>query len=578
MNEEQELPQGWVWTTVDQLGKSVTGNTPSTSNPEFYGGDIPFFKPGDLGSGYSISEAETYITEAGAQSVRILPPYSTLVTCIGATIGKTGFSTVAGATNQQINALIPETAVVVPQFAYFGFISPILFRQILDNASSTTLPILNKSKFEALKFPLPPLPEQRRIVAKLEELFSKLDAGVAAVRRTQALLKRYRQSVLHAAVTGELTRAWRETHPTAPAEAGAALLQRIRAERRAQWEAAQVAKRGGRFPLGEDWKAKYVESEAVDTAGLPELPEGWAWEKLELLTTLITKGASPTWQGFNYVIDEQVLFVTSENVRSGFLDISRPKYLEWAFNDKQKASILQEGDLLLNIVGASIGRAAMYNLSQPANINQAVSLIRLTLADLREYVMLFLNSNQAIQFYNAEKVDVARANLSLKDVANIPIALPQSLDELKMVLQEMQCRLSVIDGLEINLANELKRAERLRQSILHQAFTGQLVPQDATDEPAALLLSRIITLRSLEPKIKKTRNDKIMKPSDERTTQSKNITDILQKNGSLNASEVWKESGMSIEDFYAQLKEELDGHRIVVKSEEYFDQIISVNS
>lgn len=161
-------------------------------------------------------------------------------------------------------------------------------------ASGTTFLELSGKNFGILPFPLPPLPEQRRIVAKLEELFSRLDAGVAAVRRTQALLKRYRQSVLHAAVTGELTRAWREAHPTPP-ETGEALLTRIRAERRAQWEAAQVAKRGGQLPLNDAWKKKYEEPAAPDTSELPELPElpaGWVWATSEQLCSSVASGVS----------------------------------------------------------------------------------------------------------------------------------------------------------------------------------------------------------------------------------------------------------------------------------------------
>ncbi|OGX89471.1 hypothetical protein BEN47_19680 [Hymenobacter lapidarius] len=129
-------------------------------------------------------------------------------------------------------------------FKFLFFSLPGYLKAIHKVTSAVTVKHLSSRSISEIPLPLPPLPEQRRIVAKLEELFSRLDAGVAAVRRSQALLKRYRQSVLHAAVTGELTRAWREAHP-APTETGEALLTRIRAERRAQWEAAQVTKRGG---------------------------------------------------------------------------------------------------------------------------------------------------------------------------------------------------------------------------------------------------------------------------------------------------------------------------------------------
>ena len=489
MEEQQELPQGWVWTTINQIGKAVTGNTPSTARPDFYGGHIPFFKPGDLDSGYSISEAETKLTEAGAASARILPPHSILVTCIGATIGKTGFSTVAGATNQQINALVPDAAAVVPQFAYFGIISPVLFRQIIDNASSTTLPILNKSKFEALAFPLPPLPEQRRIVAKLEELFSKLDAGVAAVRRTQALLKRYRQSVLHAAVTGELTRAWREAHP-APAETGAALLERIRAERRAQWEAAQVAKRGGQLPLGDGWKSKYVESEEPDTSELPELPQGWAWASLEQISDLDVGFAFKSEQ----FSKQGIRLLRGENIEPGALRWKDVRY--WPENKAESFEkyLIQEGEIILAMdrplisSGLKLARAKSSDL--PCLLVQRMARFRPVETGATGYLYFFLQTQQAIRHLLGGQTGTQLPHISGRGIVSMLVPLPPLVEQ-HQILGEVECRLSVLDELEHTLAAELTRAERLRQSILHRAFTGRLVPQDATDEPAAALLARL---------------------------------------------------------------------------------------
>jgi len=102
------LPESWAWASVEQLGDVVTGNTPSTREQENYDGSIPFFKPSDLNAGYWVRDSETTLTEAGAQKARLLPAKSVLVTCIGATIGKTGLSQVEGATNQQINGLVPS--------------------------------------------------------------------------------------------------------------------------------------------------------------------------------------------------------------------------------------------------------------------------------------------------------------------------------------------------------------------------------------------------------------------------------------------------------------------------------------
>jgi type I restriction enzyme, S subunit len=170
----------------------------------------------------------------------------------------------------------------------------------------------------------------------------------------------------------------------------------------------------------------------------------------------------------------QVLFVTSENVRENYIDVSQPKYLERSFNDKQRRSVLRKGDVLLNIVGASIGRAAIYNYDYNANINQAVSVIRLTNVASNSFICYYLNSNEALSYYNQNKVDFARANLSLADVSNIRIALPP-IEEQQQIVQEIESRLSVCDKIKETITNSLKQAEGLRQSILKKAFEGNLI-------------------------------------------------------------------------------------------------------
>ena len=199
-----QRPNGWTWASVEQLGRATTGFTPPKNDASLFGGDIPFFKPSDLDVGYNVREFRDSLTEAGAEHGRVLPPLSILVTCIGATIGKTGLARVRCTTNQQINALTVPTQLVLPQFVYWCFNSPFGQRQIIDNASATTLPILNKSRFEALPIPLPPLAEQTRIVAEVERRLSVVEELAAAVSANLQRVTRLRQSILQKAFTGKL--------------------------------------------------------------------------------------------------------------------------------------------------------------------------------------------------------------------------------------------------------------------------------------------------------------------------------------------------------------------------------------
>ena len=143
------------------------------------------------------------------------------------------------------------------------------------------------------------------------------------------------------------------------------------------------------------------------------------YKKLSDYSILITKGASPKWQGINYK-RKGTLFITSENVREGYIDISKPKYLENKINEILPRSILRKEDILINIVGASIGRAAKYNYEYLANINQAVALVR-TKNINNIFLLTYLNSEQAIKMYNDMKKGGARENLSLKNISDLKI-------------------------------------------------------------------------------------------------------------------------------------------------------------
>ena len=175
-------------------------------------------------------------------------------------------------------------------------------------------------------------------------------------------------------------------------------------------------------------KARFVEMFGDPVFNPYKLPMVFLGE----LSELITKGASPSWQGFNYTDDpSQTLFLTSENVKNGYIDLSSPKYIEDKFNTKQKRSIVHKGDFLINIVGASIGRAAQFNLNCKANMNQAAALVRINDNRIRDkYLLTYLNSDKAQLMYNSMKSDTGRANLSLKDISELSILLPSIEEQL----------------------------------------------------------------------------------------------------------------------------------------------------
>ena len=477
MEEQQELPQGWVLATFKDVGIYINGRAFKPTEWEETGRPILRIQNLTKSTGtinrYSGDIEEKYIVRPGE-----------LLISWSATLGAFIYNEEEAVLNQHIFKVIP---LIDKHFLFFG--TENFIGDLKRQTQGSGMQHITKGKFEDTPFPVPPLLEQRRIVAKLEELFSKLDEGVAAVRRTQALLKSYRQSVLHAAVTGELTRAWREAHP-APAEPGTALLERIRAERRAQWEATQVAKRGGQLPLGEGWKSKYVEPEAVDISKLPELPQGWTWASMRQLGEVrLGRQRAPQHHSGPYMRP----YLRVANVYEDRFDLR--DVMEMNFTPEEfETYALRENDILLN-EGQSlelVGRPALYRNEVPgACFTNTLVRFRVYQNVLPAYALSVFRS----YLHNGEFQKIASwttsiAHLGADRFAGLHFPLPPLVEQVEIVA-EVERRLTVLDALSKTLTHELKRAERLRQSILHRAFTGRLVPQDATDEPAAALLARL---------------------------------------------------------------------------------------
>lgn len=200
----------------------------------------------------------------------------------------------------------------------------------------------------------------------------------------------------------------------------------------------------------------------------------WSKKKLSELCFLITKGSSPKWQGINYVDKPGILFVTSENVGEGQLILNNKKFVEEKFNKKDRKSILQKGDVLTNIVGASIGRTAIYSLDNNANINQAVCILRCnTKFLLNEYLMNLLNSPFFKKILHSNEVNTARANLSLGFFSNLSIPLP-SITEQRNIITKINCLSIQIKKLESIYKQKLADLEEFKKSVLNKAFNGEL--------------------------------------------------------------------------------------------------------
>ncbi|HCH7783163.1 type I restriction enzyme, S subunit [Pseudomonas aeruginosa] len=508
MSELWELPTTWCWTTMGEVTSVIGGGTPSTTNPKNFEGSIPWITPADM-SGYTgktISGGSRCISEQGLEDsgARWLPE-GTVLFSSRAPIGYVAIASRPLTTNQGFKSFVPS-AGLNSEYIYYWLTSA--KRHAEELASGTTFLEISGAKAALIPFPLAPRAEQARIVAQLEELLSELDAGVAELKTAQKKLTQYRQSVLKAAVEGSLTAEWR-THNTR-SETGAQLLQRILTERRAHWEAKQLAKfaEQGKSPP-KDWQKKYPEPVQPDTTNLPELPEGWVWASLDMLGEIASGVAKGSRIGVGLEVRE-VPYLRVANVQRGYLDLSEVKTILATERDIAELT-LKSGDVLFNEGGDrdKLGRGWVWRDEIADCIHQNhVFRMRPYLPEvLPELISHHGNTFGKTWFQNAGKQTTNLASINMTILRMFPVPLGPAIEQ-RELLTQLDLQIDQINQQEQAVELALKQSTAQRQNILRAAFSGSLVPQDPNDEPASVLLERIRIERSIEKLQPKIRNSK----------------------------------------------------------------------
>lgn len=371
---------------------------------------------------------------------------------------------------------------------FLGYLLPGYLKAINDNTPSVTVKHLSSKTIGDIDLPLPPRKEQTRIVEKLEELLSDLDAGVAELKAAQRKLGQYRQSLLKAAVEGALTASWRAQHT--PTETGAQLLERILTERRARWEAQQLAKfeAQGKAPP-KDWRKKYPEPMRPDIQSLQKLPHGWAWASFDEITSFVTSG-SRGWA--DYYSNSGAVFIRSQDINRDFLNLSDTAFVNPPPSSEGARTLVRQNDVLLTVTGANVGKSAIVSMSLPeAYVSQHVALIRLIDTDLSNFAHLFLTADSGGRGKLLKTAyGAGKPGLNLQQIAALPIPVAGK-EELAEVGNILSSQFNAISQQQAAIELALKQSAAQRKNILKAAFSGQLVPQDPGDEPAAVLLERI---------------------------------------------------------------------------------------
>ena len=497
-----ELPNGWEWIRLGELGYTQTGGTPSKNRPELFGNDISFIKPGDILDGSVCYENEG-LSFLGAESLgRIAPANSLLMVCIG-TIGKCGFIDRDCAFNQQINSITPYVNIIkylhkVTSAAYFQNLA-------WELSSSTTIAIINKGKWESIPIAVAPLAEQHRIVAKVDELMSLCDAleaqteaSIAAHQTlvetllnalllpqtaantasqsnvslerpftnsfvkdwqrvaehfdtlftTSASIDTLKQTILQLAVMGKLVKQDPNDEPAAK------LLARIAKEK------AQLIKEG-------KIKKQKPLPAITDEEKQFELPSGWAYERIGTFG-IVGTGSTPSRSNPLYWEPAEINWVSSGETSNFFVTQTKERVSELAIKETN-VSIYPAGTLIVAMYGQGKTRGQITELLEPAGTNQACAAIRLVDESVnhKDYVKLFFR--KAYLELREHAAGGAQPNLNVGKIASTIVPLPP-LEEQHRIVAKVEELMALCDQLKVRLADAQTTQLHLTDAIVEQAI------------------------------------------------------------------------------------------------------------
>ncbi|MEZ6072279.1 MAG: restriction endonuclease subunit S [Pirellulales bacterium] len=499
MSEEngRQLPPGWAWATLSEYAEIATGTTPRRSDSGYWhGGMIPWVTSTAVNEPF-VRQGNEFVTQLALDETNLkIYPVHTLIVALygeGKTRGKVSELLIDATVNQALGT-IRLTGPVAEFRPFVKFYLQSRYENLRRKAAGGMQPNLNLGILKTIETPIAPLNEQRRIVAKIEELFSDLDAGVAALERAQANLKRYRASVLKAAVEGSLTAQWREQNPE-DVEPASELLERILTERRERWEAEQLATyeaKGKKPPKG--WKDKYKPPAEPDVSKLPELPEGWCWVTVEQVGEVqLGRQRSPKNRSKEYPTS----YLRAANITEEGIDLSDVLDMEFTPRELERYR-LSKGDIVVSEASGSpdqVGKPAVWNDELPKCCFQNTVIRIRPYVVASDYLLVFFKHCYTNSVFARVAAGVGINHLSAAKFSMIPVALAP-LEEQRVLVDEVESLLSVIRQSDEILDATAARSSRLRQAILKRAFEGKLVPQDPNDEPASELLERIVADRS----------------------------------------------------------------------------------
>jgi type I restriction enzyme, S subunit len=457
------LPKNWFWSTMSDACLKVQDGTHFSPQSQVSHARYRYLTAKNVRPwGLDLSDV-SYIGEEEHRAIytRCDPKKGdVLLVKDGVNTGDAALNTLDGEFSllSSVCLLRPKPNLLSSSFLRYFLLSPVGARLLTGKMTGTAIRRIILRQIKETPVPIAPLSAQQSIVAEIEKQFSRLDEAVANLKRVKANLKRYKAAVLKAAVEGKLTEDWRKQHPDV--EPASELLKRILAERRAKWKE----------------KGKYKEPAAPVTTSLPLLPEGWTWATVDQLTAdaLIGMDRGRAQQSERPL---GVPYIKMNNVTmDGRLVLDGLVYVAASADERNRYAI-KCGDLLFNTRNSKelVGKVALVrNIPPTAIYNNNLLRIRVRAEVLPEFVCFQMCADGFRR--RMELIKRATTNVAAvygKDLFPLPIALPPLVEQ-RQIVAEVEQRLSVIGKLEAAVASNFQRADRLRQSVLREAFSGTL--------------------------------------------------------------------------------------------------------
>ncbi|MHA6183131.1 restriction endonuclease subunit S [Pseudomonas mohnii] len=479
-----ELPKGWQIVSLGEIGYVQSGIGFPNEYQGLTSGDYPVYKVGDVSRSVTqnngkLQSANNYVTSDTAKLLKgqIFEAGSTLFAKIGEALklNRRGFVVRAGLADNNVMGYTPEENVNNLFIHYF-----LRTQDFAEYSRSTTIPSIRKGDIEEIRLALPPSHEQTRIAQKLDELLAQVDTLKARIDAIPVLLKRFRQSVLTAAVSGQLTEEWRTTNT--PPHVSVDVVKKA-------WRTIYSV-------LGKRYKDADLQPGKLEYL----LPTSWAETKIgEIFDVYV--GATPNRNTETYW-GGAIPWVSSSEV--SFCRIKSTKELITEEGYKSTSTTIHPaGTVMLAMIGQGKTRGQPAILDIDACHNQNTAAIRVHCDYcVPEFLYYFLYE----RYEETRRVGSGNNQQALnkKSVQSLPFPFPPLAEQTEIVRRVEQL-FAFADQLEAKVASAKTRIDHLTQSILAKAFRGELVPQDPNDEPASVLLERIKAQRAAAPKAKRGR-------------------------------------------------------------------------